>query len=50
MIVGRCLDCLEFDDQTILDEQVGEEVAEQRAIFILDRYRVLLDRLQSQLP
>ena len=50
MLVGHRPDRFQFDDQSTIDQQVGEVITHDAPIFIVDRHRMLLRHLQPDLP
>jgi len=47
MFIDEGFDGFEFDDERVLDEEIGEVFAENRSVFIEDVQRVLLHNLET---
>lgn len=50
VFVGQSFDSFQFHNEAIFDEQIGEILAENRAVLIAHRERVLLNDFQASFP
>ncbi len=48
VLIGQLADSLQFDDQFISNEQIREEVPEQRFVLVVNGQRMLLSDIQAQ--